>query len=373
MTLSRPLRILLWPFSLFFGLANSARAKLYTQGFLKQQRLKAPVISIGNLSVGGTGKTPVVIWLAEKLLAQNKRVAILTRGYRGRQGTSDEVELMRARLQNRVRFGVGPDRYAEGHRLESAEPVDIFLLDDGFQHLQLARDVDVLLLDSSQPMNQPLLPAGPMREKSSAMTRANILVFTRTENSAGTQNAIQNLGNLPIFAASTVLEGFRPLDSYESHDSVQSPTQIGSGPFFAFCGIGNPNAFIRDLKAWGTPPQDQLFFPDHHRYTTADAAHIEQAAKKIGATALLTTEKDSWNLQEINLTTRSLATESQIAVTGHSERSEESAVSSQITKRPIPSIKFSLPVYVAVIDLQIARESELLATLDQLLHSHGAA
>jgi tetraacyldisaccharide 4'-kinase len=335
MTLSRPLRILLRPFSLFFGLAASARARLYTQGFLKRHRLKAPVISVGNLSVGGTGKTPLVIWLAEKFLAQNKRVAILTRGYRGRQGTSDEVELMRARLQNRVRFGVGPDRYAEGQRLESAEPVDIFLLDDGFQHLQLARDVDILLLDSSQPMNQPLLPAGPMREKSSAMARANILVFTRTENSTGAKSAIQSLGNLPIFAASTVLKGFRRFDSNDSNNSVQSPTQIGSGPFLAFCGIGNPNAFIRDLHAWRTTPQDQLFFPDHHRYTSADAAHIEQVAKRISATALLTTEKDSCNLTDVKFT--------------------------------------DLPVYVAIIDLQIARESEFLATLDQLLHSRGAA
>jgi tetraacyldisaccharide 4'-kinase len=332
MTLSRPLRILLWPASLLYGFVVSARAALYAHGWLKQKRLKGTVISVGNISVGGTGKTPLVIWLAEKLLAQKMRVAILTRGYRGRQGTSDEVELMRARLQNQVRFGVGPDRHAEGHRLESAEPVDIFLLDDGFQHQQLARDVDILLLDSSQPMNQPLLPAGPMREKSSAMTRANILVFTRTANSAGTQDAIQNLGNLPIFAASTILKGFRRLDC---HDSPQSATQIGQGPFFAFCGIGNPDAFIRDLQAWGTPPQNQLFFPDHHRYTPADVAHIQQAAKKVGATTLLTTEKDSWNLT---------------------------------------NLKFpELPVYVAVIDLQIARESELLATVEQLLHSRGAA
>ena len=332
MTLSRPLRILLWPFSLFFGHASSARAKLYAQGLLKQQRLNAPVISVGNLSVGGTGKTPFVICLAEKLLAQNKRVAILTRGYRGQQGTSDEVELMRARLQNRVRFGVGHDRYAEGRRLESAEPVDVFLLDDGFQHLQLARDVDILLLDSSQPMNQPLLPAGPMREKSSAMARANILVFTRTENSAGAKNAIQNLGNLPIFAACTVLKGFRHLGS---DDQLKTAAQLGGGPFLAFCGIGNPTAFIRDLAVWGNPPKGQVFFPDHHRYTSTDVAQIEQAARKIGAKVLLTTEKDSWNLTDV---------------------------------------KFAdLPVYIAVIDLQLARESEFLGALDQLLQSRGAA
>ena len=107
MTVSRPLRILLWPASKLYGIGVSIRTWLYAQGWRKQKRLRAAVISIGNLSVGGTGKTPLVIWLAEKLLAQGHRVAILTRGYRGTAGSSDEVELMRSRLQNRVVFGVG--------------------------------------------------------------------------------------------------------------------------------------------------------------------------------------------------------------------------------------------------------------------------
>src|SRR6202049_3406121 len=100
--LSRPLSILLWPASKLYGIGVSLRTQLYASGFLKQQTLKAKVISVGNLSVGGTGKTPLVIWLAEKLLEQGQRVAILTRGYRGTAGTSDEVELMRSRLQKTV-------------------------------------------------------------------------------------------------------------------------------------------------------------------------------------------------------------------------------------------------------------------------------
>lgn len=330
MILSRPLRALLWPASLVYGCGASARAALYARGFLRQKQLKGAVISVGNLSVGGTGKTPFVIWLVERFLAQNKSVAILTRGYRGRQGTSDEVELMRARLQNRVRFGVGPDRYAEGSRLESAEPVDIFLLDDGFQHLQLARNVDILLLDSSQPLNQPLLPAGLMREKSSAMSRADVLVFTRTEISTAAQGALNDLSDL-VFASSTVLSGFRSL----TNGPQVSGNQPGTGPFFAFCGIGNPEAFLRDLTAWGIAPKSQLFFPDHYRYTDADVAHIERAAAKAGAVALLTTEKDFCNLA------------------GRTFQ------------------KF--PVYAAVIDLQITHEAQLLATLEELLYSGGAA
>src|ERR1700731_5493582 len=163
--LSRPLRIVLWPASKLYGIGVSLRTRLYASGLLKQKRLKATVISVGNLSVGGTGKTPLVIWLAEKLLAQGHRVAILTRGYRGTASSSDEVDLMRSRLQNRVIFGVGKDRFAEGQRIESRQAIDVFLLDDGFQHLQLARHLDIVLMDASHPVDgQPLLPAGPMRE-----------------------------------------------------------------------------------------------------------------------------------------------------------------------------------------------------------------
>src|SRR5260370_42432055 len=106
---------------------------------MKQERLEGRVSSVGNLTVGGTGKTPMVIWLAEQFLAEGKRVAILSRGYRGANGTSDEIELMRFRLQNRVSFGVGKDRFAEGHRLAAREAADGFLLDVGVQELPLAR------------------------------------------------------------------------------------------------------------------------------------------------------------------------------------------------------------------------------------------
>src|SRR6202035_2545693 len=136
------------------------------------------------------------------LLAQGQRITILTRGYRGIAGSSDEIELMRSRLQNRVMFGVGKNRFAEGQRIESHQAIDVFLLDDGFQHLELARDLDIVLIDASRPMAQPLLPAGPMREPLSALSRAGIIIFTRTENALGVKEAILRLPNLPIFAAS---------------------------------------------------------------------------------------------------------------------------------------------------------------------------
>ena len=332
MTLFRPFRILLWPASKLYGVGVSVRTWFYANGWRKQKRLRAAVISVGNLSVGGTGKTPLVIWLAEKLLAQGQRVAILTRGYRGTASSSDEVELMRSRLQNRVVFGVGKNRFAEGQRIESHQAIDIFLLDDGFQHLQVARDIDIVLMDASRPMAQALLPAGPMREPLSALTRAGIIIFTRTENTAGSKEAIQRLSNLPIFAASTRLLGFRHIASEEG--SLQAFADLGSGPFFAFCGIGNPEAFERDLQRWGIMPSGHMFFADHHSYTLKDVQAIEKAAARVGAKSLVTTEKDSWNLKDVHFS--------------------------------------AVPVFVSVIDLEIAGEAEFLAAINSALQLRGA-
>jgi tetraacyldisaccharide 4'-kinase len=331
MTLSRPLRILLWPASKLYGIGVSLRTRLYTSGLLKQKRLRATVISVGNLSFGGTGKTPLVIWLAEKLLEQGQRVAILTRGYRGTAGSSDEVEVMRLRLQNRVVFGVGKNRFAEGQRIESHQAIDIFLLDDGFQHLQLARDLDIVLIDASRPMTQQLLPAGPMREPLSALTRAGIIIFTRTENTPGAKEALQRLSNLPIFSASTLFLGFRRLGS---EDALQTAADLGSGPFFAFCGIGNPEAFLQDLRRWGVAPAGHMFFADHHRYTLEDMQAIEQAASRLGAKVLLTTEKDSCNLSGVAFE--------------------------------------SLPIYVCIIDLEITGSDEFLGAINGVSQTRGA-
>src|SRR6266700_3555356 len=178
MILPRPLRTLLYPLSVFYEKIVRVRAGLYEKGRLRRKRLNGTVISVGNLTVGGTGKTPMVLWLAEKFLGEHKRVAILSRGYRGTGGTSDEVEMMKARLGDRVIFGVGPDRYKEGKRIEAEHPVNLFLLDDGFQHLELIRDVDIVLVDwSPLPSARMLLPAGSMREPLSALRRATAVVL----------------------------------------------------------------------------------------------------------------------------------------------------------------------------------------------------
>jgi tetraacyldisaccharide 4'-kinase len=291
------LRLLLWPASVIYGDLARLRARLYAQGALKTKRLRAPVISVGNLTVGGTGKTPMVIFLAERFLAEGKSVAILTRGYKGTGGTSDEIELMKFRLQDRVMFGIGPDRYEEGRKLEE-NGVDLFLLDDGFQHLPLFRDVNILLMDASQPLGrESMLPAGNLREPVSAMDRADLLVITRLEASPATLATIEKLQDYPVFSAVTRLLGFRRLGA---GIQLLSANEIGPGPFYAFCGIGNPKAFFHDLKTWNIPVAQTSEFPDHHRYDQRDALELEQVARAARAKAFVTTEKDAQNLSGVS-------------------------------------------------------------------------
>jgi len=294
-----PIRILLLPFSWVYGLAAKLRAWFYAKGVLHANRLKTPVVSVGNLTVGGTGKTPMVLWLAEKFLSEGKRVGILSRGYRGSGETSDEIELLKNKLGDRVVFGVGADRFAAGRKVESEHPLDVFLLDDGFQHLSLARDINIVLVDSTRPLHtEHVLPAGRLREPVSALARAGVVVFTRVEPTRSVVPAIQNFPGLPVFPGSTHLIGFRPLTGSQEIFSAATLPQ----PVFAFCGIGNPDAFLADLARWGVELAGRKTFRDHHRYSEEDGSEIEKLADSVGAKALLTTEKDMQNLRAVNFT-----------------------------------------------------------------------
>lgn len=303
---------LLWPLSLAYGAVARLRALGYRKKIFRQRRVDGVVISVGNLTVGGTGKTPMVLWIAERMLAEGKSVAILTRGYRGKSvgatageskssggseadSTSDEVQLLRSRLGERVLFGVGPDRYKNGVAL-AARGAKWFILDDGFQHLQLARDVNIVLIDASKPFGGGhLLPAGRLREPRSALERADLIVITRSKYAPAIESVIHHYSKAPIFYART------KLDSVRSRLQPQSTLPEARGrAFFAFCGIGNPGAFIADLREWGFQIVGHKFVSDHHRYSPADMAEIEKEARKAGATGLICTEKDSFNLPEIS-------------------------------------------------------------------------
>ncbi len=310
---------LLWPFTLPYGAAAHLRARAYRKGILKSHHLDGTVISVGNLTTGGTGKTPMVLWIVERLLAEGKQVGILTRGYRGEKiapspkdnadatapqnvgahalpATSDEVRLLQSRLGNRVQFGVGANRYEQGREL-AKRGVHWFVLDDGFQHLQLARDVDIVLIDATNPFSGGrLLPAGHLREPRSALARADIIVITRSAHAPAIESAIRRDSAAPIFYARPKLDA---IHSFTEGQIAGAVATQALPKLFAFCGIGNPAAFLDDLRTWGLDIVDHKFFPDHHRYTDKDDQEILQIACEAGASGLICTEKDLYNLHAI--------------------------------------------------------------------------
>jgi tetraacyldisaccharide 4'-kinase len=294
------LESLLWPLSVPYGAIARLRARAYRTGLLGQRRLDGVVISVGNLTTGGTGKTPMVLWIAQRLLAEGKSTGILTRGYRGEASaigsTSDEVQLLRARLGDGVPLGVGADRFACGCEL-ARRGVKWFILDDGFQHLQLARNADIVLIDATNPFGGGhLLPAGRLREPRSALARADVVVITRSEHAPALETAIRRDSSAPIFYARPQLESVRVLrGEYPGPED----SQARSRKFFAFSGIGNPAAFRADLREWGLNVATHKTFPDHHRYTTEDVRAIETEARSAGADGVICTEKDIFNLSGV--------------------------------------------------------------------------
>ena len=317
-----PILILLTPLSWVYGAFVRFKTWLYVSGKLRAKRLNGAVISVGNLTVGGAGKTPLVIWLAKKLMEKGKRVAILSRGYRGENGTSDEVEVMKRRISSGVRFGVGPDRFAEGRKLELEAPVDIFVLDDGFQHLQLARDVDILLLDCIQPSSSNLvLPAGRLREPISGANRADIFVIARDSGVPQPRD-----GQDDLFLSNVRVQTVRELGNLAGTVPL---ADLCLAPTFAFCGVAKPIRFFQFLKENGIDVRGRKSYRDHHPYSQADIDALENSAAAAGAALLITTEKDEANLGNLRFN--------------------------------------RLPVFVLAIDLEIEREELFLREIDRLI------
>lgn len=296
-----PTEAILWPTSILYGAAARTRAWTYRAGIAKQQRLRGVVISVGNITTGGTGKTPMVLWLAERALGTGKRVGLLSRGYRplpsgqsdvGAREWNDEVALLHGRLGARVELGVGAKRFERGLELEM-RGVEWFVVDDGFQHLQLARDIDIVMIDATKPFGGGhVLPAGRLREPISALSRADVVVIHRAEERVPAIEAvIRRYSKAPIYYSQTKLLGFEAFRGSEGGVDVPPGTKL-----FAFCGIGNPSAFFADLKRWGVALTGREAFRDHHRYTDADVTRLEEAARAAGAGALVCTEKDTYDL-----------------------------------------------------------------------------
>jgi tetraacyldisaccharide 4'-kinase len=297
MSVRRPL---LWPVAPLYGIGLAIKRKLFEIGWLKQSRLQSPVISVGSLSAGGAGKTPVVLMLATILRHRGYAVRILTRGYRrDSRGVArvepfddarwhgDEPVLLAQR--SGVPVFVGADRYLAGVMAEQSEPSErlvVFLMDDGFQHRQLARDFDVVLL-TKEDVEDKLLPAGNLREPLTVLAKADVVVL-REEEAEELRDVVAEFRGENGKPAVWVIR--RELSLGEGGD-VALPTMP-----FAFCGIARPESFTTMLKARGYEPMETMIFPDHHAYDKGDVAKLLERARGCGANGFVTTEKDAVKL-----------------------------------------------------------------------------
>ncbi len=305
--------------SLPYLLAVRARGELYRRGVLRARRLPRPVVSVGNLTLGGTGKTPLVILLAKTLVQGGYHPVILSRGYKGSaehtnllvsdsgglrstpSECGDEPFLL-ARSLPGSKVVVGKNRYAGAQLAGLDDPKAVYLLDDGFQHLQLCRDLDILVIDATNPFDNGLvLPVGRLREPTSAIVRADIIAVTRAhlaEESDDLELEIRRRNRTaPIW--------------YFYHDAV-SLTDVRTGEteairrlqgarVIALAGIGNPAVFLTDLAHYGCVVVDSLTFRDHHAFSQQDVDRAVAIMRSTGAEAIITTEKDAVRLQQLPL------------------------------------------------------------------------
>ncbi|MDF1535049.1 MAG: tetraacyldisaccharide 4'-kinase [bacterium] len=300
---------MLIPISLLYGVLASIHRALYGAGILRRRKLPRPVVSVGNLTAGGGGKTPFVLWLAGALRDRGVRPAILSRGY-GRKGSGpslvdlrqpwqlvgDEPFLMAARL-GEVTVAVAADRYEAGLAVLRHHDVDLFILDDGFQHRRLERDLDILVVDNIMRFgNGMLLPAGTLREPLFRLADADIVVVTRASNPDGDfTRMLRGYTAAPVAWTDYHSTGLLSLDGdSDKHDDPGS-----AGPFLAFCGIASPEGFRRSLEKSGLDVLDMMVFPDHHPYTDRDIDRVIERAGEMGAAALVTTEKDAVRLPPV--------------------------------------------------------------------------
>ncbi len=297
------LRLLSNPYAFILML----RAACYRLGILRSYRLPCPVISVGNITLGGTGKTPATALIASYLIARGRRVAVLSRGYGGSaegelrivsdgkdlilgpEEAGDEPYLL-ARKVPGLMVVIGADRYRAGLlALRELKP-DVFILDDGFQHLRLKRDLNLLLLDCARPYgNDRVLPAGFLREPKSALRRADLFLFTRCGEGSAPASPVPGK---PACRSSHRLGGFRPLQGGE----LRPFSELKGMRAMAFAGIADPGSFFDTLQGEGAPLVTTLAFSDHICYGVDEIAAICRLKEASRSTCLLTTEKDAVKL-----------------------------------------------------------------------------
>lgn len=348
--------MLLAPLSALYGAAVRARLALYRAGALAPQGVGVPVVSVGNLTAGGTGKTPLVGWLARALAVEGRRVCVLTRGYRradeGRRvvvsdgvrvladarAGGDEPRLLAEQLLGAAAVVSDADRVAAARWAREALGSNAFVLDDGFQHLRMARDLDVVTIDATDPWGGGrLLPAGLLREPRAGLRRADCVIITRADLAADVESlraeaARLSGGRVPVLTSRLRTRAVSPLAGV---DGRNGPAR-GSvpQPAAAFCAVGNPRAFFAHLRGDGHELCHERAFPDHHAYSQSDIDNLTRGAESRGARGLLTTAKDAVKLR---------------------------------------AMSFALPCYVVEVEPEIENAEVLLRLLREAIGRHAAS
>ncbi|MGB5012540.1 MAG: tetraacyldisaccharide 4'-kinase [Pyrinomonadaceae bacterium] len=327
---------MLWLLGHIFGKVAELRNSLYDKGVLDVFDLRARVISVGNLTAGGTGKTPLVAYISNILHSRGETVCILTRGY-GRKDPKERVVVtdgkriltdaehagdepfeLAKKLLGKVIIIADADRVSAGEWARRKFGVTTFILDDGFQHRKVKRDLDIVCIDSTDPFGGgKMLPAGRLREQKVGLDRADVVIVTRANLGSGIAVLRSSIADLnpetQIFTSETAISGVVDLKDIQSK---RRPTQreIKEHKVFAFCGIGNPEIFFKQLWQDGFDAAGTKAFRDHFVYSQKDVAEIERLARDSSADLLLTTAKDAVKLQELEFTLPSYVVEIEMVI-----------------------------------------------------------
>jgi len=316
---SKPRKVLLAPLrllSFFYGWAVSIRILFYARGIFRTHSLPCRVVSVGNITLGGTGKTPFVCLLSKMIQARGFRVAILSRGYRGgfkgpfavitdgerilmeAQGAGDEPFLLAEKLRG-VPVIVGKERLSSGKYAVDKFQAEVVILDDGFQHLSLKRDLNLLLIDAASPFgNGYLFPRGVLREPLEQISRADAVILTKVGQCANIKILKQNLKKIlnvhSFFEVDYAPDGIRV---YGKERSLP-PESLKEKKILAFSGVARPESFQNTLLSLEARIIKMEVFADHHWYTRKDLERLWQKAAELNVDALVTTEKDMVRLKD---------------------------------------------------------------------------
>jgi tetraacyldisaccharide 4'-kinase len=324
-------RALLWLPAKLYELGVRLRVVAYETDYLRARQLEAFVISVGNITLGGTGKTPIVNYIARYLKKEDRSVAILTRGY-GRKSTAPRIlndprkaaqlssnreaqsqsagdyleygdePLMLAKALPGVPIVINKNRYEGGRLAEQEFNAEVLLLDDGYQHLALARDLNILLLDATDPFGDfEMVPFGRLREPLYGLRRADVVIVTRADKAfdqAQTLSIIKYCcgDKVPVMYVYSTITSLRLLPTGDAYDA----SEFVGWNVMTLCGIGNPQAFSDDLLQIGMNIAAENFFPDHYAYRQEDLDRVLQTARDTGADAIITTEKDAVRLEGLH-------------------------------------------------------------------------